>query len=90
MSLRAERDLRRMGAGANRQRVRQALESLGENTPNLDIKALQGHSPWLRMRIGDYLILFRPITEGEEDERSYLVARIVHRRDLAQAVDKMK
>jgi len=55
-----------------------------------DIVALRGRSPWLRLRIGDYRILFRALEQGEADalgaESGYLIARIVHRRELERAV----
>jgi hypothetical protein len=66
-----------------------------------DVKALQGAAPWLRMRVGDYRIIYRPLSKdelaqaveetrasGDEPEASegYLVQRIVHRRDLERAV----
>ncbi|MGH3372476.1 MAG: hypothetical protein ACRDPR_21020, partial [Nocardioidaceae bacterium] len=101
---------------------------------NLDVKALKGAKPWLRLRVGNYRILYRPLTAKElvivsatpEDlvaiginpkklagltakqaaaltlsprklaalqrrrqqraETGYVVARIVHRRDLERAV----
>jgi mRNA-degrading endonuclease RelE of RelBE toxin-antitoxin system len=44
---------------------------------NLDIKALTGAKPWLRLRVGDYRILY-----WQRPEDVYEVGRIVHRRDL--------
>ena len=43
-------------------------------------KALDGHAPWLRLRIGDYRALYRPIEGG------WWVERVVNRRDLEQAL----
>ena len=73
----AERDLRRVGAGPQRKRIVAALIELGADSANLDIKALTGAKPWLRLRVGDYRILYwlRP-------DDVYEVGRIVHRRDL--------
>jgi hypothetical protein len=60
------------------------------------VAAHEGAAPWLRLRVGDYRILYRPLT-GEElkavsrrrkrrAEAGYLVARIVHHRDLDRPV----
>lgn len=66
---------------------------------NLDVKALEGHGSWLRLRVGAYRILYRPLSveelatvgrrRGGQAEAGYLVARIVHRRDLERAVDTL-
>ena len=75
---RALRDLRHAG-GADRKRIAEALRALADDAPNLDIKALRGAAPWLRMRVGDYQILYYPTGD------SYEVERIVHRRELDRA-----
>ena len=63
---------------------------------NADVKALAGHAPWLRMRVGTYRILFRPLLEPELDalkvrgaSSGYLVSRIVHRSELDMAVSRL-
>jgi len=43
---------------------------------NLDIKPLKGHKPWLRLRVGDYRVVFR--LSGTV----ILVARVVSRQEL--------
>jgi hypothetical protein len=59
------------------------------------VKRLAGRPPWLRLRIGDYRALLRPLTTEELQElpddfdQAYLVARIVNRRDLERAVEKL-
>ena len=44
-------------------------------------------------RVGDYRVLFRPMTSaeaaGRDDIRGYLVARIVNRRELHRAVTSL-
>jgi mRNA-degrading endonuclease RelE of RelBE toxin-antitoxin system len=122
----AEHDLRRIGPGPDRKAIIDALTVGLTATPppdNLDVKALKGALPWLRLRVGDYRILYRPLTPFEvktlQDQREisalvkehrdpeqlteklsettrrrarqplqagFLVARIVHRRDLDRAV----
>jgi mRNA-degrading endonuclease RelE of RelBE toxin-antitoxin system len=99
LSRRAAKDLRQLDKQAAR-RISDVLRRglLAEPPPdNLDIKVLQGAEPWLRLRAGTYRILYRPLTPKElrsvlphvpDADRSegYLVGRIVHRRDLDQAV----
>lgn len=84
LTRRAERDLRRIGPGPPRRRITTALTTLGEQMPNLDVKALTGARPWLRLRVGDYRILYWQRPDG-----AYEVGRIVHRRDLDAATDTL-
>lgn len=80
LSARAERDLRRIKRGRDRQRLVVALQALGDDAANLDVKALQGRAPWRRLRVGDYRVLYRPVEQG------LWVERIMDRRDLDRAV----
>lgn len=63
--------------------------------PNLDLVALRGRAPWLRLRSGDWRVLLRPLDAAElrdvggAAERGFLVARIVNRRDLERAVTSL-
>jgi hypothetical protein len=41
---------------ADERRVR--LEQLGGDAANLDFMALTGRSPWLRMRVGDWRVVY--------------------------------
>jgi mRNA-degrading endonuclease RelE of RelBE toxin-antitoxin system len=88
LSRRAERDLRRIGRGEALARLREALEGLAVGEGNLDVKPLAGSAPWHRLRVGDYRVLYRAVEPDEavESEARFLVARIVHRRDLERAV----
>ena len=54
----ARRDLRRIGAGSEPRRILDKLIELGRDEQNLDVKALQGARPWLRLRVGDYRVLY--------------------------------
>jgi mRNA-degrading endonuclease RelE of RelBE toxin-antitoxin system len=87
LAARAMRDLRRID-GRERRRIRQALDELASGTANADIKALAGAAPWLRLRAGDWRVLYRPLTETEavQGGPGFLVARVVNRRDLLRAV----
>ena len=86
LSRRAVKDLRRIGPGSALSRIREALDALAGNEQSVDVKALRGQSPWLRLRVGDYRILYRPLLQDESAEDSYLVARVIHRSELDRAV----
>jgi mRNA-degrading endonuclease RelE of RelBE toxin-antitoxin system len=96
LSRQAVRDLRKVTPGAGLDRLEAALtQQLTADPPpdNLDIKALQGRAPWLRLRVGDWRIIYRPLTREELDRlnvsdqpEGYLVARIVNRRDLERTL----
>ena len=80
LSTRAVRDLRRLGPGPELDRIEAGLQRLSTGEPNLDIKPVTGSAPWLRLRVGDWRILYRPA--GDQ----ILVARIIHRSELQQAI----
>ena len=88
ISRRAERDLRRIGSRDELARVRAALSGLAGGAADLDVRPLVGSSPWHRLRVGDYRVIFRAIASDEaiDPEAAWLIARIVHRRDLGRAV----
>ncbi len=79
-SNRARRDLRRVGPSADRQRIVDGLRALEAGAENLDIREIEGQSPWRRLRVGDYRVLYRPIDGG------WWVERIINRRDLDKAL----
>lgn len=83
LAARTVRDLRRIDS-AERRRIRQALDELAAGAENADVKALAGTAPWLRLRVGDWRVLYRPLSEDEGT--GLLVARVVNRRDLLRAV----
>ena len=56
------------------------LQRLSCDEPNLDIKPVTGSPPWLRLRVGDWRVLYR--RAGDR----ILVARIIHRSELQQAI----
>lgn len=80
ISNRAKRDLRKMGSGPHRAAVLDGLLALEQGAANLNVVAIAGHPPWLRLRIGDFRVLYRPIPAG------WWAERIVNRRDLMEAV----
>jgi len=83
---RATRDIKRLDR-ATRKRVQQAFEALTAEAANLDIKQVAGHAPWRRLRVREYRVLYREL-EADADA-SYLVARVIDRRDLHRAIDKL-
>jgi mRNA-degrading endonuclease RelE of RelBE toxin-antitoxin system len=100
LSGKARRDPKRLGPGPDRKAVIDALTvglAAVPQAENLDIKALEGATPYLRLRVGDYRIVYRPLGPAEiagiarrrglaKVGAGFLVARIVHRRDLERAV----
>jgi hypothetical protein len=68
--------------------ARKSLEELAAGATKLDIKPLAGAAPWHRLRVGDHRVLYRSIdpSEAEDSSARWLVARVVHRRDLERAV----
>jgi mRNA-degrading endonuclease RelE of RelBE toxin-antitoxin system len=83
---RAIRDLKRLDR-QTRKRVQQAFEALGADAANIDVKAVAGHTPWRCLRVGEHRVLCREL-DAEAGSR-YLVARIIDRRDLHRAIDKL-
>lgn len=91
---RVERDLRRAQRSGELPRTRRAIADLEAEVQGLDIVALQGSSPWRRLRAGDWRIVFRPLTPDEMRQLGrrndgLLVARIVNRRDLDRAISAL-
>ncbi len=85
---RAIRDLKRLDR-QTRKRVQQAFQALGTGTDaaNLDVKPVAGHAPWRRLRVGEHRVLYRELVGG--DDSRYLVARVIDRRDLHRAIDRL-
>lgn len=83
---RAIRDLKRLERKTRRQ-VQQAFEALGTDAANLDVKPVAGHTPWRRLRVGEHRVLYREVTD--EPDARYLVARVIDRRDLHRAIDRL-
>jgi mRNA-degrading endonuclease RelE of RelBE toxin-antitoxin system len=93
LSKRALRDLRRIDH-KSRRRLLDLLENelaAEPQPPNLDIKHLTGRPPWLRLRRGDYRVLYRPLLGAElsvlgtGESAGFLVERVVDRGDLERA-----
>jgi mRNA-degrading endonuclease RelE of RelBE toxin-antitoxin system len=97
LSKRAVRDLRRIDH-KSRTRLLDLLEHdlAAEPQPaNLDIKPLTGRAPWLRLRRGEYRILYRPLTDREllaltaSEQAGFLVERVIERGELERAASTL-
>jgi mRNA-degrading endonuclease RelE of RelBE toxin-antitoxin system len=99
LSSKASRDLRDLKNRKQLERIKRGLAALAEKpTPgNLDIKPVTDRAPYLRMRVGEWRILYRPLTEREiqilvlrrgstTTTTGFLVARIINRKDLERAI----
>jgi mRNA-degrading endonuclease RelE of RelBE toxin-antitoxin system len=97
-----EDDLSRLPA-ADRKRVLTVLrDTLPSESlpPNLNIKAIKGYAPWLRLRVGDWRIIFRPLARGEleaarqrhgrESARGYYVETVVRRSELPRVARRLR
>ncbi len=98
LSKRAQRDLRRLDARTRASLLRVLEEDLAGDPPaaNLDIKPLIGRAPWLRLRRGEYRVIYRALTRHElepldaVERHGILVERVVDRRDLERAVSTLQ
>jgi len=95
LSNHAQKDWARLEASM-RTRVMRALEALASDPPppNIDERALVGHEPWRRMRVGDYRVIFRPLTRSElaefPESRGYLIERVISRGELERATKALR
>jgi mRNA-degrading endonuclease RelE of RelBE toxin-antitoxin system len=97
LSKRALRDLRRIDH-KSRRRLLALLEGDLATEPhptNLDVKPLIGRAPWLRVRRGEYRVLYRPLTGSElralsaREQAGFLVERVIDRGDLERAASAL-
>jgi len=102
VSKRAQRDLRKI-TKPQRGKLRDAMDELvAIPTPdNLDIKTITGHDPFLRLRVGDWRIVYRPLFPREMSllvlkhgtlagSTGYLVERIVDRQYFQRVVSTLE
>jgi mRNA interferase RelE/StbE len=85
LASRAVRDVRKMDP-QERRRIQRGIQDLAAGAENADVKAIAGRPPWLRMRVGDWRVLYRPMTEQEAAGGGILIARVIARRDLERSV----
>ncbi|MBI4492687.1 MAG: type II toxin-antitoxin system RelE/ParE family toxin [Chloroflexi bacterium] len=75
--LSAARELASLPKDAQR-RIARRLDSLAENPRPPGAQALQGSERMLRLRVGDYRVLY----QVEDAVREVLVAKVGHRREV--------
>jgi mRNA interferase RelE/StbE len=73
----ARRALARLDRQA-REAVAQVIDALADDPRPAGVLALQGHRPYLRVRSGDYRVIFAV----DDDTRLVRVAVVGHRRDV--------
>jgi mRNA interferase RelE/StbE len=74
---RARRSLRQFDTPA-RKAIASAIDGLASEPRPVGVMALKGHRPWLRMRVGDYRIIYAV----DDRARLVTVAAIGHRREV--------
>lgn len=93
LSRRAQRDLKKLDDPVRATMLAAMKRDLAAtDRQSLDIKQLKGRAPWLRLRSGEYRILYRPLTRDElkalprgPSKKGFLVERVVKRGDLDRA-----
>ena len=83
---RAVRDMKGLDR-QTRKRVQRAFQALEADAANLDVKPVAGHAPWRRLRAGEHRVLYREL--ADDPDARYLVARVIDRRDLHHAIDRL-
>jgi mRNA interferase RelE/StbE len=79
---RVRKALRQFDVGT-RKDVLEAIRSLGANPRPPGVKPLKGHRPWLRLRVGDYRIIY----DVDDDARVVTVSVVGHRREVYRGLD---
>jgi mRNA interferase RelE/StbE len=79
---RARRSLRQLGMPAGKA-IASVIDALATEPRPAGLKALKGHRPWLRTRVGDYRIIYAV----DDRARVITIAAIGHRRDVYRDLD---
>ena len=79
---RARRALRQLDPAA-RKDILAAMRTLGTDPRPAGVKSLKGHRPWLRVRVGDYRIIY----DVDDTARTVTVAVVGHRREVYRSLD---
>jgi mRNA interferase RelE/StbE len=79
---RARRSLRQLDPAA-RKSVVQLIDGLGDDPRPPGVRALTGHRPYLRVRSGDYRVIYAV----DDDARTVTVAAVGHRREIYRGLD---
>lgn len=78
----AQRALRRLDPAA-RKSIAQVIDSLATDPRPAGTRSLVGHRPWLRVRSGDYRVIYAV----DDQERLVTVAAAGRRRDIYRNLD---
>ena len=78
----ARRTLSRLD-GPARKAVAQAIDALADDPRPHGVRAIQGHRPYLRVRSGDYRVIYAV----DDAARTVRIAVIGHRRDVYRNLD---
>ena len=63
---------------ADKKRIVDKIDSFAESPPNTDTTKMKGNSPFHKVRVGNYRIVY----EIQEDVLLILVVKIGHRKDI--------
>ena len=80
--LRVRKALRQLNP-ATRKDILDAMRALGTDPRPAGVKSLKGHRPWLRVRVGDYRIIY----DVDDTTRTVTVAVVGHRREVYRGLD---
>lgn len=79
---RARKALRQLGPAA-RKDILAAVRTLGTDPRPAGVKSLKGHRPWLRVRVGDYRIIY----DVDDTTRTVTIVVVGHRREVYRSLD---
>jgi mRNA interferase RelE/StbE len=79
---RARKALRQLDLAARRD-ILTAMRALGTEPRPTGVKSLKGHRPWLRVRVGDYRIIY----DVDDTTRTVTIAVVGHRREVYRGLD---
>lgn len=79
---RARKALRQLDPAARRD-ILAAMRALGTDQRPAGVKPLKGHRPWLRVRVGDYRIIY----DVNDTTRTVTVAVVGHRREVYRSLE---
>jgi len=68
---------------ATRKGILDAMRTLGTDPRPAGVTPLKGHRPWLRVRIGDYRIIY----DVDDTAGTITVAVVGHRREVYRGLD---
>lgn len=83
----AQKDLRKATDPHVAKRITNGIRAAAVGDETADVKQLSGHSPWRRLRVGDYRVLF--YVAGQPEQFAMYVYRVVPRGDLESAVGRL-